>query len=106
MTPFAKAQFFTDLLSYGTISDIREVEGDRYVAVMRLMFTHAIVRGRIGDTLVFDDRWCYHGYDAAKQALDAWDGVSIAPEGWHRSPITGMRRKVLESGEVHEFYDP
>ena len=39
----------------------------------------------------FEDRWCYHSYDAAKAALDAWDGEG-KPTGWHRDPASGLKR--------------
>lgn len=106
MTPFEKAEFFTYLHRQAYYTDIREVEGDRYVAIMPLLYTSAIIRGRIGDTFGYDDRWCYHGYEAAKQALDAWDGASEAPDGWHRSPTSRLRREVRENGEIREFYAP
>jgi hypothetical protein len=68
----------------------RPLPGGRYVAVMPLMFTAAIVTGRMGDRIGHDDRWCYHSIVDAKRALDAWDGTG-EPAGWHRHPASGRR---------------
>jgi len=59
-------------------------------AIMPLMFTHAIVSGFT--PWGYKDRWCYGSYEEARAALDAWDGVG-EPDGWHRHPATGRRRK-------------
>jgi hypothetical protein len=71
--------------------DIKEIPRKRYAAIERLLFTHSIVIGVIGDTSL-SDRYCYHTYEAAKKALDAWSGIGD-PDGWHRNPGTGRRRK-------------
>lgn len=63
----------------------------RYAAIHTMMFTHAIIIGKIGDYTCTEDRFCYKDYDSAKAALDAWDG-SDEPTGWHRNPPTGRRR--------------
>ena len=73
-------------------SDIRILPGRRYVAIMPLLYTHAIIIGSIGDQLGYADRWCYGGRAAAIAALEAWDGQG-EPEGWHRHPGTGRRRE-------------
>lgn len=71
--------------------DFRLMPNDRYAAIMPLFFTHAIIIGKIGDRFSYDDRWCYHSYEDALKALDAWDGEG-EPEGWHRHPKSGRRR--------------
>lgn len=63
----------------------------RYAAIVPMQFTHAIVVGQMGDKISYDDRWCYGGQDAARKALDAWDGTG-EPQGWHRHPRSGRRR--------------
>lgn len=72
-------------------TDPKPLGNGRYACIRPLVFTHAIITGRIGDTSSYDDRWCYNGYEAAKAALDAWDGTG-EPEGWHRHPGSGRRR--------------
>lgn len=62
-----------------------------YACIWPLMFTHAIIVGKMGDDDEYEDRWCYHTYADAKAALDAWNGEG-EPEGWHRHPPTGRRR--------------
>lgn len=74
--------------------DVRPLGDGRYAAISPLMFTHAIIVGRIGD-LGYDDRWCYHDHASALAALDAWNGVG-EPEGWHRHPASGRRRNGEE----------
>jgi hypothetical protein len=75
-----------------------------YAAIRRLMFTHAIVVGRIGDFTSLIDRWCYKDYDSAKTALEAWDGNG-EPTGWHRHPATG-RRVAQKDGERDDVGRP
>lgn len=69
----------------------RPLGDGRYACVMPLMFTAAIIVGRIGSQATYDDRWCYHSIEEARKALEAWDGIG-EPEGWHRQPGTGRRR--------------
>lgn len=69
----------------------RLLDDRTYAVIMPFIYTHAIVTGRIGDNVGYEDRWCYHGREAAIAALDAWDGAG-EPEGWHRHPSTGRRR--------------
>lgn len=77
--------------------DPQPLSGNRYAAIMPMMFTHGIIVGKIGD-IGYDDRWCYHNYTSAKAALEAWDGTG-EPKGWHRHPRTGRRRS--EDGEEY-----
>ena len=69
----------------------RPLDSGRWAAIWPLMFTHAIITGKIGNTTDVDDRWCYPDYPAAQAALDAWDGTG-EPQGWTRHPATGRRR--------------
>lgn len=81
---------------------IKEIPGNRYVAIYSLMFTHAIIIGDIGDNYVFTDRWCYHSMYAAKKALEAWNGEG-EPEGWHKNPRTGRNRDE-DDNEYINYY--
>lgn len=58
------------------------------VAIARFIFTHAIISQV--NLSGYEDRWCYHTYEKAKAALDAWDGTG-EPRGWHRHPNTDRR---------------
>jgi hypothetical protein len=81
----------------------RKIPGGRWAAISRLMFTHAIITGKMLDLYGLDNRWCYKDYISAQTALDAWDGTG-EPEGWHRHPVTGRRR--LEGDELLEYLAP
>ena len=70
---------------------VRLLPDGRWAAVFPLMYTGAIIVGRVGNMISYDDRWCYLNVTAALTALDAWDG-SGEPSGWHRHPATGRRR--------------
>lgn len=79
---------------------VRPLTPGRYAAILPLMFTAAIITGRIGDAMSYDDRWCYHSLQAATSALEAWDGTG-EPSGWHRHPMTGRRRP---EGDAEQEY--
>jgi hypothetical protein len=98
MDNFSEALFLTWLKVDCGYLDPKPLPRGRWAAIWKLMFTHAVVVGTIGDQNSIDDRWCYQNYEQAKTALDAWDGEG-EPEGWHRHPITGRRR--TESGEEY-----
>lgn len=68
----------------------RQFEDGGDACIAPLMFTAAILYG-LSD-FSYEDRWCYKSVEAAKEALDAWDGTG-EPEGWHRHPMTGRRRE-------------
>lgn len=74
---------------------VRLLPDGRWAAISPLMFTAAIIVGRVGDLTGYDDRWCYHDVASARSALDAWVGQG-EPEGWHRHPATG--RRVISDG--------
>lgn len=81
--------------------DVRLLRAGKYVAIYPLLLTHAIIIGTIGDFLSYDDRWCYHDYESAKNALDKWNGDG-EPQGWHRHPSTG--RRIDENGELKIYF--
>lgn len=87
MDELAYMQWLVDECGYRSP---RPLGSGRYACIMPLMFTAAIIVGRVG-SMCYDNRWCFHSHDAAKRALDAWNGVG-EPEGWHRHPTTGRRR--------------
>ena len=53
-------------------------------------FTAAVIVGRIGEMVSYDDRWCYYDEQAAAEALKAWDGSKptdrLAPPPRYRTP--------------------
>lgn len=69
-------------------------------SILPQMLTHAIIIGRMGDRIGYEDRWCYHDFPAAWAAFDCWDGTG-EPKGWHRHPPSG-RRVSEDPGEVDE----
>jgi hypothetical protein len=70
--------------------DYVEFPNGNNACIHQLMFTWAIL-SELTDVM-YGDRWCYHSYEAAKEALDAWCGEG-EPTGWHRHPSTGRRRE-------------
>ena len=88
--PALQAVATTILLSWG-LKHVRWFEHGRYAAVRPLLFTHAIIAGRLDSEMSIENQWCFHTHEAARDALAAWDG-SGEPEGWHRHPDTGRRR--------------
>lgn len=95
-----RMSFFDYLVKVNGYRDPRDLGDGRYACICQFAFTHAILTGRIGDTMSYDDRWCYKGYAKAKAALDAWDGKG-EPTGWHRHPDTG--RRVDEDGREYVY---
>jgi len=87
--------------TYNGYSDAKIISETRYAAIMPLLFTHAIIVGRIGDATGYEDRWCFKDYETASKAMDQWDGTG-EPEGWHRHPNTGRRRRP----DGTEYIDP
>ena len=84
-------QEFVAFLHQNNYQNIKLLSGDRWAATMQFMFTTAIVVGKVGNKLCYDDRWCYHDDATAAKALVQWDGIG-EPLGWHRHPATGRRR--------------
>jgi len=73
--------------------ECRIFEDGTYAAIHRLMFHWTMVYGAVGDTIGYDDRWCYETLPGALEALANWDyPEQKEPEGWHRNPKTGRRR--------------
>lgn len=74
--------------------EARDMGGGRVVAIMPLLFTHAIIVYQHG-TLTIDDRWCYKNLPAALEGLNEWQEREYEgePTGWHRHPYSGRRRK-------------
>lgn len=63
-----------------------------YCGIRALMFHYTLLKGAVGDTMGYDDRWCYTD-DLAPVllAMVEWDGKGD-PFGWQRHPSTGRRR--------------
>jgi hypothetical protein len=91
MTNKDSALYLTWLKTECGYLDLRPIDNAQWVGIVPLMYTHAIIIGRLGDMTGYENRWCYESYDNAKAALDAWDGRG-EPQGWHRHPISGRRR--------------
>lgn len=87
-----RADFFRWLVADCGYIDAKPIGDDRWAAIQPLLFTHSLVTGHVGDRSSIDDRWCYHNYSSAHAALEAWDGTG-EPQGWHRHPGSGRRRK-------------
>lgn len=100
----AAADFFTYLIRDCGYSHPRLLGEGRYACLVPFLYTSAIITGRIGDRVGYDDRWCYSSHEEALSALDAWSG-SGEPEGWHRHPNTGRRRRMTEAG-LEEWINP
>lgn len=100
----AAAAFVTHLVQENGYSDPRLLGDGRYACVMPLLFTSAIITGRIGDFVGYEDRWCYGSLEAARAALETWSGIG-EPEGWHRHPMTGRRRQMTDDG-LEEWINP
>lgn len=84
------AQFATFLIKNGYM-DLRFLPGNRWAGLYQFAFTGAIIAGTIYDWCGTDDRWCFCDLQAARNALQQWNGEG-EPEGWHRHPASGRRR--------------
>lgn len=69
--------------------DIKFMPDGSYAGLFQFMYSWGVVAGL--HMYGYEDRWCFHGYDKAKAALDAWDGED-EPQGWHRHLNSGRRR--------------
>ena len=100
----ATAEFFTYLIRDCGYSHPRLLDEGRYACLMPLLYTSAIIVGRLGDRIGYSDRWCYSSHEEALKALEAWSGTG-EPQGWHRHPNTGRRRRMTENG-LKEWVNP
>jgi hypothetical protein len=92
MTPLDQAKYLTTMIGMGYYS-IKPIRDNEYwTGLMNLMFTTAIMVGKMGDEISIYDRWCYHSREDAQKALDNWNGIG-EPDGWHRHPQSGRRRQ-------------
>lgn len=85
-------------LGCGLYSDMRVMPDGAFACVARFMFTYAIIYD-VNDW-GYEDRWCYHSYEDARDALERWDGQA-EPTGWHRHPSSGWR--VNEDGTIGQY---
>lgn len=97
--------FLTWLVTDNGYRDIKPIPRGRYAAIRPLAFTHALIVGRIGDLDGYDEGWCYGSYRAAKDALDAWDGLG-EPQGWHRHPTSGRRQAADDPAPAFDGQGP
>lgn len=91
MTPGEITKYFEFLSKECSYTDIRILPNNKWVAIAKYLFTHAIIVGSVGDYCGIDDRWCYHDYPSALKFLEKWSGNG-EPDGWHRHPSSGRRR--------------
>lgn len=80
-------------------------DGNRYVAVVPFMYTHAIIVGEVGETRFYENRWCYDSAERAIAAATVWaPRPGTEPDGWHRHPFTGRRRP--DGDATREYLNP
>lgn len=90
----------SEFKDYWNFVEIKQVGENRYVAILRFLYTYAIVTGSLNDRFSYNDRWCYHNLGDCKKAYNSWDGADgTEPKGWHRHPATG--RRVDEHGNEY-----
>lgn len=82
---------------------VRRLDDRRYVSVMPLIYTQAVIWGYVDDSWGYEDRWCYHDAETALAAATAWNGEG-EPEDWHRHPRTGRRR--INGDPEQEYVNP
>lgn len=71
-----EARFLEYLETDCSYLDVRSLGDGRYSAIMPLLFTHAIIVGRIGDRVGYSDRWCGDYVATAKAAASLFRGPS------------------------------
>jgi len=84
-----------------TTDHFKDLGDGRYILAKRLMFHWTVIEGTIGDSLGYDDRWCFVTEDLALAAVKAWPLAAppgYEPVGWHRHPKTGRRRPGGDPG--------
>lgn len=94
VTPLDETEKFLAWLRGEGYERVDLLGGDRWVGIKRLLFHWTMHIGMIGDTVGYDDRYCYQTLDLAGRGLDEWRsrGFEGEPTGWHRHPRTGRRR--------------
>lgn len=82
--------------------EARLFEDGTYGAVISLPGHYTLIWGVIGDTIGFEDRWCYQTQAAALFALETWDYPhQREPEGWYYNPATGRARPNSNDDEEY-----
>jgi hypothetical protein len=68
-----------------------------FVAIVKFLFTHAVIVGNCDDKRTITDRWCYKSAVEALVAIGDWSARNYEgePDGWHRHPYTGRRQEHL-----------
>ncbi|MFA9261736.1 MAG: hypothetical protein ACEQSB_00025 [Undibacterium sp.] len=71
-----------EFLGYDDVSlpIIEALDNGRYVAILKLLFTHAIIIGKQDDKNSFTDRWRYESALDATIALAEWKLIDYACE--------------------------
>lgn len=91
--------FFETLLAQepatGPLSRPRALSDGTYVMAKPLLFHWTVIRGHVGDSVSYFDRWCFETRELAMAGLEAFPEYPEAdfdPPGWHRHPNSGRRR--------------
>jgi hypothetical protein len=90
-------EWLQDVVTTCEYQHIKTMPDGSYACLHRFMFTWAILSDL--EPMGYGDRWCFHNFDDAKEALDAWDGTGDPGDKWHRHPKTGRRRN--EDGSLY-----
>lgn len=88
---FPDAEYLACLVRACGYANVKPLPGRKWAATCAFGYSDAVIAGRLGDRLGYDNRWDYATAAEAKMALNAWDGVG-EPGGWFRQPGTGRRR--------------
>lgn len=71
----------------------RRLHGDMAIWVIPMMFTTRMVIGS-ATAQTYDDLWCFDDPETAVIQAVMWDpATEPEPNGWHRHPPSGRRRR-------------
>lgn len=97
---------FVEYLKSNDYQCIDQLDDTHWVALYPQLFNYAIVVGRIGDEVGYEDRWDFKDFATAFAAMVVWKakGYSHEPEGWVRHLRSGRRRPDgLKTSEVIRY---
>ena len=86
--PYIDKPDYDQLVAMG-YTDITILPNGEFACIFKFAYTYAILFAMTA--WGYEQRWCYHSYESARQALTAWNGEGD-PEGWHRHMPSGRRR--------------
>ncbi|WP_165356682.1 hypothetical protein [Sphingosinicella sp. BN140058] len=93
-TTWTEGELFLEWLIGEGYVRLELASDDQWIGIRPLLFHWSMHLGLVGDTMGYNDRWCYQDEAAARAALAEWKsrGFKGEPEGWHRHPLSGRRR--------------